>query len=65
MLTVFHALYGHILRTIVHPDIHDTRIALRLTHGIGYAAATLGMLYPKVAYGFVGIGEGQIATLGM
>ena len=49
----------------MHPDVHDTGIVLRLTHGIGNAAATLGVLNPKVTDALVGIGERETSTLGM
>ena len=49
----------------MHPQVHDTGIALSLTHGIGYLTATLGMLYPEGTDTLIGIGERQTATLGM
>ena len=49
----------------MNPDVHDTGIALGLTHGIGNAAATLGVLDPEVADALVGVREGEIATLGV
>ena len=39
----------------MYPDIHDTRVALELTHCVGDAAATLGVLNPEVADALVGI----------
>jgi len=52
-------LYGEVFAAVMDPDIHDTGIALCLTHGVGDASATLGMLDPEVADVLVGIGQCQ------
>ena len=62
-LAILLALHGHILRTIVHPDIHDARIALRLTHGIGNATTTLRVLNPKVTNRLIRIRQRELTTL--
>ena len=64
-LAVAIALYGEVLASVVNPDVHDTGVALCLTHGIGDAAAALGVLNPEVADGLVGIGQRKVATLGV
>ena len=62
-LTIFLPLYRHVLRTVVYPDIHDTGVALSLTHGIGNVTATLGMLNPEVADALVRVRQREVATL--
>ena len=47
----------------MHPEVHDTRIALRLTHFLGNGTTTLCVLNPEVAYAFVGICQRKIAAL--
>ena len=54
-LTIAAFLYGDVLAAIVYPDVHDTWIVLELTHSIGNATATLGVLYPELADSRVGI----------
>ena len=64
-LAVALALHRHVLRAVVHPDIHDGGVALCLTHRVGDAAAALGVLNPELADGGVGIREGEVAALGV
>ena len=49
----------------MHPDIHDTGVVLGLTHRIGNATATLGMINPEVANTFIWIRQREFATLRM
>ena len=59
------ALYGHVLASIVYPDVHDTGIVLRLTHGVGDTTATLGVLNPEVADGLIGVRKSETTALGV
>ena len=52
-------LDGEVFAAVVDPDVHDTGIALCLTHGVGDAAAAPGMLNPELADLLVGIGQCQ------
>ena len=63
--TILHTVYGNILATVMHPQVHDTRIALTLTHFFGYGTTTLGMLNPEATDTFVRIRQGQVARLRM
>ena len=38
-LPVLHAVDREVLRAVVHPDVHDARVALRLAHLLGDGAA--------------------------
>ena len=62
---IFLALHRHVLRTVVHPDVHDAGVALRLTHGVGDASAALRVLNPEVADALVGVRQRQAAALRM
>ena len=64
-LAVALALHGLVLGTVVDPDVHDAGVALGLAHRVRDAAAALGVLDPEFADGGIGIGEGQVAALGM
>ena len=63
--TVLHAIHGNVLATVVHPKIHDTRVALTLPHFFSHRTTTLGMFYPKASDTFVRMGQRQVARLGM
>ena len=56
-LTITHPLNSQVLAAVMYPNIHDTRVALRLTHSIGYLTATLSMFNPKISDTLVGIGQ--------
>ena len=47
------------------PDVHDTRVVLCLTHGVGDAAAALCVLDPELADSGIRIGKAQIPALRM
>ena len=64
-LAIAHLLHGVVFHAVVHPDVHDARVALSLAHGIGNAPATLGMFNPEVTDALVGIGERQITAFGV
>ena len=49
----------------MNPDVHDAGVALCLAHGIGNTATALGVLYPEVANGLVGVRQRETAALGM
>ena len=57
------ALHGHVLRAVVHPDVHDAGVALRLTHGIGNSTATLRVLNPKVTNRLIRIRQRELTAL--
>ena len=61
-LTVAFAFHGEVFQSVVYPDVHDTWVALCLTHGIGDAATAFGMLDPEGADGGVWIGEAEVAA---
>ena len=61
--TILLALYGHVLASVVYPDVHDTGVVLGLTHSVCNAAATLGVLNPEVADALVGVTQRQVTTL--
>ena len=63
--TIFHAVHGDVLATIMHPQVHDTRIVLTLTHLFGNGTTTLGVLNPKITDSFIRIRQGQVARLRM
>ena len=54
---IAHTLDGQVLATVVHPDVHDARVALCPAHSIGNPTATLGMLDPEFADTLVGISQ--------
>ena len=64
-LTVAFALHGEVFQAVVHPDVHDARVALCLAHGVGDVATAFGMLDPEGADGGVGVSQTQISALGM
>ena len=54
-----------VLATVVYPEVHDAGVALCLTNRISDVTTTTGMFNPEVADAIVGIGETEIAALGM
>ena len=54
---------GVVLRTVMHPYIHDTWISLVLTHSIGNATATFGVLNPEFTDCLVRIRQCEVTTL--
>ena len=58
-------VHRHILAAIVYPEVHDTGVALCLTHGVGDVAATFGVLYPELADALIGVRESETARLRM
>ena len=64
-LTVLHTVDGDVLTAVVHPKVHDARIVLTFSHLLGNGPATFGVLHPEVADALVGIGQRQVAALGV
>jgi len=64
-LAIAFAFHGDVLQAVVHPDVHDAWVALRLAHRVGDAAAAFGVLNPEIADFRVGIGQAQIPALGV
>ena len=63
--TVLHAVHGDVLATVVYPQVHDTRVALALTHFFGNGTTMLGMFNPEITDAFIRIGQGQVTRLRM
>src|SRR5574344_39020 len=47
-LTITITLYRLILHSVMNPNVHDTRVVLRLTHSIGNTTATFCMFNPEL-----------------
>ena len=59
------AVHGEVFGAVVYPDVHDARVSLGLSHGVGNVAAAFGMLNPELPDGFVRVGQGEVSALGM
>ena len=64
-LAVFQPVGRDFLTAVVYPQVHDARVALRFTHFFADGAAAFGMFDPEIPDTLVGVGQGQIAALGM
>ena len=64
-LAVEHAVHRKVFRAVVHPEVHDRGVALRLAHLFGNGAAALGVFHPEVPDSGVGVGQREIAALGV
>ena len=64
-LAVEHAVHRKVFRAVVYPEVHDRGVALRLAHLFGNGAAALGVFHPEVPDSGVGVGQREIAALGV
>lgn len=64
-LAIHVAVHGDVLGAVMHPGVHDTGILLSLADGLGNGTATLGVLDPEITDALVGVGEREVAALGM
>ena len=53
--TIFHSVYSDILASVMHPKVHDTWIALCLTHFFCNYTTTFGMFNPELTDTFIRI----------
>ena len=63
--TIFHSVYSDILASVMHPKVHDTWIALCLTHFFCNYTTTFGMFNPELTDTFIRIRKWQVTWFRM